>query len=357
MTGQAAKIIKHLGYAAQAPFKLSCRALKAPLRPTRIVMMATDNCNSRCLHCSIWRKEPTRDQLSPAEAEKLLSDPLFRDVRYILCTGGEPTYRKDIAEFYLAMHRALPKATLQLSTNGIFPDRALEVASVCIKNKIDFEIGVSLDGVGADHDRIRGIPGNFARTEGLFKELAAMRKDHPFPIFAGIVISDLTIDSIQRVREYCRGMCIELVEAWYNMSDFYGNTRVETRANMESKIRAIVKTQPPSPVRDLWLRLLDRRPIAFPCFAMNTFCVVKCNGDICPCLTKWDETIGNARDNSALKLWNSAQGKKVRESVGRCSGCLNAWGAGWSLEDCSYPVIAFALRYPSVVLKPLFEKR
>jgi MoaA/NifB/PqqE/SkfB family radical SAM enzyme len=318
------------------------------LKPTQVVYMVTDRCNSRCVHCNIWRGAPIRNPLTPQEVEQTFKDDLFKDVQYVLCTGGEPAVRNDLQDIILSIHKALPKPTIQLSTNGLLPDRVIEVAKTAINNDICLDVGVSLDGIGKDHDKIRGVKGNFERADRLIHELVALRDDckNKLSITAGIVISDLTLDFLPEVRSYTERLNIELTEAWYNEASFYGN--VGENAFRSKKLIEAVRSQPPSPLQDLWLRALHGKSIKFSCFALYTFCVLKCNGDIVPCLTQWNCKAGNVRESSPTAIWHSDEAKKVRKIVKNCQGCLNSWGAGWSLSSSFYPILFFYLKNPRI---------
>jgi len=195
------------------------------LRPKWVVFEITDRCNSRCTHCNIWNTPNDKDPITADEIVKAFSDPLFRDVKYIQITGGEPVLRKDLEEIFLRLHEILPGATLQLSTNALLPERVLEVVRASLAAGITLYVGVSIDGIGAEHDKIRGVPGNFEKADFLLKELVKLRDTYGSRLLVsgGIVISDLTLHSVGPVREYARKMDIELTEAWYNECSFYGN--------------------------------------------------------------------------------------------------------------------------------------
>jgi MoaA/NifB/PqqE/SkfB family radical SAM enzyme len=331
---------------------LISRSYNETLKPKRIVYMVTDRCNSRCAHCNIWRKEPARDSLTPKEVEQAFSDKLFENVEYVLCTGGEPSVRNDLKDIILSIHSALPEATIQLSTNGLLPDRVVEIARTAVKQDIRLDIGVSLDGFGEDHDKIRGIKGNFEKADRLIHDLVKLRKGdaNKLHIAAGIVLSDLTLDSLPRVRSYAKRLNIDLTEAWYNESSFYDNIGKNVFSN---KLIEAVKSQPPSPLQKLWFSALKGKPIKFPCFAMHTFCVLKCNGDIVPCLNLFDTSAGNVREKTPAEIWHSPRMKKVRKVVKDCRGCLNSWGAGWSLQSSYYPFLLFYLKHPRILIEHL----
>src|ERR1700757_2473987 len=54
------------------------------------------------------------------------------------------------------------------------PDRVEQIGKSCPNSQLI--INLSLDGIGAKHDYIRGIPGNFAKFEERLKQLLELRK-------------------------------------------------------------------------------------------------------------------------------------------------------------------------------------
>ena len=196
------------------------------LRPKWLVFMTTDKCNSRCRHCNIWENKGVENPLTPKELEKTLKDPVFRDVKEIINTGGEATLRNDLEELFLAEHRALPKAVLQLSTNAIIPQRTVSLAKTLLGRNIQLSIGVSLDGVGEHHDSVRGIPGNFKRVDWLVHELIKLKEQYGDKLSFGLgfTLSSLTVDYMKDVQEYGKNLGVDVLVQWYNEApSFYDN--------------------------------------------------------------------------------------------------------------------------------------
>src|SRR5436309_696308 len=61
-----------------------------PPKPTVIQFPINDICNSRCVMCNIWERKRDKE-ITPQELRQILADPLFREVRYVGMSGGEPT--------------------------------------------------------------------------------------------------------------------------------------------------------------------------------------------------------------------------------------------------------------------------
>lgn len=334
---------------------LVLRATSGALRPRWLMFAVTDRCNSRCKHCDIWRKKPAKDPLMPKEIEKMLSDPLFEGVEYILNSGGEPTLRADLEEIFLAEHKALPKARLQLSTNGLLPERVVDLVKFAVQHDINLDVGTSVDGVGEKHDQIRGVKGNFKKVDYLIDELISLRARYGerLRIGAQVTLFDFNLDSLEKVRAYAQRLDIDLLEGWYNEAPFYGNVG---KKPVSSELIRAVESQPSSLLQEKWLRALKGKSIKFPCFAMYTFCALKCNGDIVPCLNLWDTRAGNVRENSPTEIWHSPEAKKARRTVKNCRGCLNSWGAGWSFESGFYQFLPFYFRHPHILIRDLTKK-
>ena len=337
------------------PKNMTLRAKRGEsLKPQWLWFGVTDKCNSRCRHCSIWNQKPTAKPLSTHEIEKTFSDPLFKEVRYVINSGGEPVVRDDIKEIILIEHKTLPKARLQLSTNGLLPERAIDVVEMAMENGIKLDVGISLDGIGEKHDNIRGVAGNFQKVNRLLNALADLREKYGkdrLCLQIGYTLSDLTLSSLEEVRTYAQGLNINLLVQWYNTSSFYSNTDRKYVVSNDDLVKAI-KTLDFNPIYAMWLEAIKGKSLTFPCFAMHTFCVLQCDGTIAPCLSLWNVKVGNVRESSPSAIWRSPKAEEVRMMVKNCRGCLNSWGTGWSFESCIYPLL---LKYPSVVVKALKE--
>ncbi len=126
-----------------------------------VVWNVTRRCNLRCIHCyTASTDRPARDELTTAEARRVVSDLAAFKVPAILFSGGEPLVREDVFELMgqaasLGAHPVLSSNGTLLTADAV---RALQEAGVT-------RVGVSLDGVETTNDRFRGKSGAFA--EGL----------------------------------------------------------------------------------------------------------------------------------------------------------------------------------------------
>ncbi|MFA6171145.1 MAG: radical SAM protein [Patescibacteria group bacterium] len=329
-------------------------SLGQTLKPKWIWYEVTDKCNSHCTHCHIWEKKTPSRTLTLEELRKAFSDPLFSEVETVINSGGEAILRGDIIDLIRLEHEIFPKASLDLSTNGILAERVVKIVETVLEEKIKINVGVSLDALGAKHDEIRGVPGNFNKVDYLLNELVRLRKKYPhyLSIVAGLTLSPLTLEGWEDVKKYLDEKDIELMVQWYNQSSFYENDNMEKEANLKKMFKA-VEAQPNTIIREKWLKLLGEKPIKFKCFAAETFFAMKCDGSIVPCLSYWDSILGNVRNESPAKIWNGEKAKEARKAIANCPGCLNSWGVEWSASTIFYPRLFFYLRHPKAVLDRL----
>jgi radical SAM protein with 4Fe4S-binding SPASM domain len=148
LLGGGATETDHLRYGARAPDR--------PRRPV-VVWTATRRCNLHCMHCYADSYDrPYPGELTTAEAMALLRDLGDYGVPVLLLSGGEPLARPDLFELAAFAHECGLRTTL--STNG-----TLITAAVAERIKATGfgYVGISLDGIGRQHDKFRGQVGAF----------------------------------------------------------------------------------------------------------------------------------------------------------------------------------------------------
>lgn len=122
-------------------------------------------CNLTCKHCySISADHAYAGELSTPEVFTVMDDLKAFKVPVLILSGGEPLMRPDI--FDIAARAKAMNFYVGLSTNGTLIDAPM--ADRIAAQGFDY-VGISLDGIGATHDRFRRLEGAFDRS------LAAMR--------------------------------------------------------------------------------------------------------------------------------------------------------------------------------------
>ena len=128
--------------------------VQAPVPSLRYLeLQITDSCNLRCAHCS--SDDAGRHELSPEQVRLVLSEFEAMQGLRVLISGGEPLVHQEFDR----INEMLPDFLLRkvLFTNGVLLGKEKLKAL-----KVD-EIQVSIDGLEAGHDALRG-PGMYDRS-------------------------------------------------------------------------------------------------------------------------------------------------------------------------------------------------
>jgi len=316
------------------------------IKPKYLWFEVTDRCNSKCQPCNIWRQKPTPDNecLSPDELQSVLSDPLMKNVGYVLNSGGECTL-VDLKAYLRAENMALPKATLQISSNGLRPTVLVDAVKYAVGIGVPtINVGLSIDGIGVEHDAVRGVKGNFERLMIAVDELQELQKRFPqISLSWGSTLTDVTAKQADVLYKFSEELGIPFMWHWYNQSSFYKNSG----SCGNSDIKNVVNDFPSKYIYwSMWQKNLRTGLLPkFKCFALKTFLALHCNGDVSPCLSKWNISVGNVKETSMSKIWNGYKARFERRNIKSCHGCLNSWGVGWSINSVYYPKIVHRLKY------------
>ena len=122
--------------------------------PSHVEWALTDACELRCRHCHARRRRSEQAELTRAEADALARELAARGVRQVTLSGGEPLLRAGWDE--IAGRLGRDGVGVELISNGQTLDRA--VARVARMAGVR-RVLVSLDGLEATHDAIRGRAG------------------------------------------------------------------------------------------------------------------------------------------------------------------------------------------------------
>lgn len=117
-------------------------------------------CNLTCKHCySISADKDFSGELTTEEIYTVLDDLRSFRVPVVILSGGEPLLRPDI--FEIAQRTKALGFYVGLSSNGTLIDEStIDRIAGC-----DFDyVGVSLDGIGATHDKFRRMQGAYAAS-------------------------------------------------------------------------------------------------------------------------------------------------------------------------------------------------
>jgi MoaA/NifB/PqqE/SkfB family radical SAM enzyme len=171
-------------------------------RPWYVVLYVTSHCNQRCNMCFNWKNLNTLKR-----SEEVTLDEINRlarhlpDLYQLTLTGGEPTLRTDLSEIVEIFHRVTGVRRVTIATNGYYPDRVdaliRKITSTC--PDLVLSVNLSLDGIGKDHDDIRGLEGSFDR---LLETWALARRHQANNTNVNVATASvLTVSSLPKMKE------------------------------------------------------------------------------------------------------------------------------------------------------------
>ena len=124
-------------------------------RPASIVLLLTERCNARCVHCDIWKNKGGEATPRVGEWQQLLSDlASWLGPAQVTLSGGEALLRPYTpALLAFGKQRGL---LMELLTNGYWVDQS-RVEQAALADP--WRITVSVDGIGDIHNTVRGADG------------------------------------------------------------------------------------------------------------------------------------------------------------------------------------------------------
>jgi MoaA/NifB/PqqE/SkfB family radical SAM enzyme len=136
-----------------------------------LILYPHSRCNCRCLMCDIW-KITTAEEISAEALAAHLDDIRALRVEWVVFSGGEPLMHSDLFRL-TGLLKTVGVRTTILTTGLLLAQNAGSIAK-----SVD-DVIVSLDGPAAVHDRVRRLPGAFARLEAGVRALREERAGYP----------------------------------------------------------------------------------------------------------------------------------------------------------------------------------
>jgi len=304
-------------------------ALAGYCRPTSIVILLTERCNARCLHCDIWKNRGKEDSPSLDEWKKVLTDiRQWLGPVQVTFSGGEALLKPFATD--LVAHGSAIGLFIELLTHGYWLEHA-RIERLAEANP--WRVTVSLDGLGSTHDRVRGRDGFFARTISSIETLrrASQHRRTPLPIRLKTVVMSHNLSELGEVARFARDRGLEVFyqpieqnyntpedPRWFEHSDNWPKDTAAAVAAvselMELKRRGlpIVNSRAQLEAMAAYFRDPDSLRVAVQshsaherrqhCMAL-TMLQLQANGDVVVCTSL--APVGNVKGDSIRRIWEA----------------------------------------------------
>lgn len=330
---------------------LESRAVDRAAKPLNAIWELTLRCDLACKHCSSRAGKARRDELSTAEAIELVAQMADLGVLEVTLIGGEAYLHEGFADVIRAIRAHGMECTMVTGGRAMTPERAR-----ITKDAGMMSASVSIDGVEATHDALRGLRGSFASALDAMANLAA----------AGVQVAANTQIGRRNKREleaiYARiadagahSWQLQITVAAGRVTD--DPTLLLEPYHLLEVMPSIARIAPLAKARDvrLWAgnnlgyfgpyetMLRGDRPLGHrgSCGAGRSILGVEANGAIkaCPSLPTAAYTGGNVRTLPLRDIWERAPQLRFTRDARRqelWSHCATCYYADACLAGCSW---------------------
>jgi len=309
----------------------------------QLIYHITYACNADCPFCihRSYLNARKKEELTLEELDKIASNlPVFP---WLMLTGGEPFLRKNLEQIVAIFHERCNVAHVTLTSNGMYPDRTENFVDTLFEKhpKLTLNLGISIDSIGEEHDKIRETANNYALLSETIERMKKYQKTYP-----NLSIKAHTVLSKQNASKF-DGITAEVKRLGVNMHtfDFIRNSEGNEGENLHALDVKEIKSLLPkitklnteysgytnlalhsALVKKVSMKVLDHNYALYPEFMEKKTQVVPCQapdrnlvmtpfGEIGFCeLREW---IGNLRDfdYDIKKLFDTDKAVTLRKSI------------------------------------------
>jgi MoaA/NifB/PqqE/SkfB family radical SAM enzyme len=317
--------------------------------PVYLLMFVTNRCNAACDHCFYWSELNTKvkEELTIEEFDRLARN--MGPMMQVTFTGGSPELRKDLPDIVERFYEHCRPTNMTFCMLGHSTNRIIshveEMMRRCPDQKI--KIGISLDGLHEEHDRLRKVDGLFDRACETIRELAKIRKHHPnLRIDVGMTVHGLNLDRVANTAKWVHdNLPIDVLKPILVRGDPLNPETIEGECGevyhqiAERDLAWLTDTGEGATPFDYIVRAKERvlRQIVtktsetgvspVTCAGGRETAVIYPSGDVAGCELR-DDVLGNVRaaDFDFRSIWLGERAQQFRDTVGEpaaCSGCYH----------------------------------
>ena len=308
--------------------------------PIQLTFFVTSACNASCPFCFYLQNKDEKtkeEELTLEEIQKISKS--MGNLIWLLFSGGEIYLRKDIAKIAKTFYDNNRPAIITLPTNGLLPDVIFEKTEEILKHckKSVVAVKLSLDGIAAEHDKIRGTEGNFEKMMETYTKLSPLLSKYPnFELGINTVFCRGNQDQMEEIIGFVKTLENakthtlsmirgELADERYKDIDpeLYRSATLKMETDLKEGIANIYRFKGArlKAAQDILQRRLINETIQkqkrlIPCYAGALNIVLSENGDVYPCELS-SQKMGNVHDFDfdIKKLLNSTRAKGAIDEI------------------------------------------
>jgi MoaA/NifB/PqqE/SkfB family radical SAM enzyme len=299
--------------------------------PYKLLIQLTNDCNSRCGACHIWKinkEDPTlrSSELTLSDYKKIFQE-FGNDLFWLALSGGEISLVKDFkAIIDLAIRNCPSLRIITFTTNGLEPEVILDYAQHIKLYNVDLFVNISLDGTQEVHDKIRGVKGNYQsalKTYHALKQLDIM-------VHYGCTIHNQNSDDLS---ENYKQMAKEVRAVSFSHTG--GIFAKENNINNQKQLDAgkvIVDNYNPKNLAELMEYLYlnlglyflknDRKKLPIPCEVLKTSIHIDPYANVSACM--YTQKLGNLRTEGLTNILNGEKSALVAKQI-KNETCPKCW--------------------------------
>ena len=329
------------------------------IAPTVLHVNVNMRCNTQCAMCNIWEMKSS-DALSVKQFDEIFSDPVYRGVEYVVLAGGEATLRHDLPEIVEVMHKQMPKIKKIMLPSNVINRSSIQkqyppIARYCAEHRIRLTLGVSLDGIGDTHDKIRGVKGAFAKVMENIQFMKELQKEVPFNMSIDPTIFSLNVNELQKLKDLADRLKLPITFQFAAVADdYYHNADIEqvlrvdeagSASIIEFLERHIAELSLFDALAYYYAEVIEQHEGActrsLPCPFADQGLLLNPDGSVQYCHNS--RAIGNALEKSSSEIYFAEENLDYRKRVWKesCPSCRMSCLFFVSLRKEVFPFLAF----------------
>lgn len=280
-----------------------------------LILRVTNRCNANCPFCLNRYYQSDHDiggdELSVAEYEQIAGH--LPGLVLLNLSGGEPYLRNDLAEVAAAFIRRSGVRLVSSPTNGSFPEQTADFAGKVLADHkgVLLKVGISIDGIGEEHEKIRGILGGYDKALETARRLRELKKRYTnLIVHAVTTVSAANVRSLDTVMDEVASLNLFDGHFFALVRGHTPEMRLSEEEFMlyqQASSRLLLEKNEPSLLKDIFFKAIIKtmsaetegsylgRKNTFACYAGEKLINITEQGELCICEMLENSSLGNLR--------------------------------------------------------------